>query len=214
MSGGSAVNRSRGDSIFAKERGRSPPGSRVSVKASARRMRLFCGLRLSALTKPASRSAFRSAARPLPARVACTTTVPPRAAARQRIRFPPASSRPARSRRRRGRARARGDERVHRRAVAAGIGVDDVDARQRVKAADVEGGVGRMTAHRRAVIDDLRAIDLAEGCRKSGDPERLQARRRRLRNLARRLDLVVERDEHAPARRRRGWRRCGSRSRG
>ena len=52
-----------------------------TVRASISRMRDFCGVRLSAATKPASRSAtLSSMTRPLPERDDCTTAIPALAA--------------------------------------------------------------------------------------------------------------------------------------
>ncbi len=51
-------------------------GSLVTVNASASRILAFCGLRLSAIRKPASRSLVPRNVRPDPARVDCTTTIP------------------------------------------------------------------------------------------------------------------------------------------
>src|ERR1700734_1938945 len=48
-----------------------------TVSAIISRMRAFCGVRLSAATNPASRSAtLSSMTRPLPERDDCTTTIP------------------------------------------------------------------------------------------------------------------------------------------
>ena len=97
-------------------------------------------IRLSAIRKPARRSRLPRNVRPLPARVRLhhhdALARPPRSAPRSR----PAVRSPARSRRRRSLG-ARRDEGAHRGAVAAGIGIGDIDPRQRVERADVELGV-------------------------------------------------------------------------
>ena len=75
---------------------------------------------------------------------------------------------------------------------------------------NLELGVGRMTARGAPVDLHAVAIDVAEHA-EIGRVERLQAVGRRLGDLARRLDLVVERNEHAePARGRRRGRTDGA----
>ena len=95
-------------------------------------------------------------------------------------------------------ARAGGHESAHRGAVAARVGVGDVDPRQRVNRGNIELGVRRMAADRLAVERHRVAVGMAEHA-EIRRAERLQAQGGGLRHLPRGMDLVVQHHQHAHA---------------
>ena len=177
--------------------GRSRPGSDVRVSASASNSRAFCGLRLSASEHAgvqkllAAVDAARARARALHHRDAL--------AYRLRHRREIGGGRHAgREARRDQPLGARGDEGAHRAAVGAGIGIGDVDARQRLDACDVELGIGHVAPLGLAIEGDAVGVGVAQNA-EVRCAEGLHAPVRGLGHLARRLDLVVQQHQHAAA---------------
>ena len=175
-------------------------GSSVRVRASMARMRAFWGRRLSAATKPRSRSVVRGSTRPLPgpARQHDQHAVP---ACLEQGLVLRGGRHAGRERRDDDRPCAGRDEGIDGGAVGAGIGVRDVDARQVSPPPHVELGIRGM-APRRPAVDGDAAIGV--GITQHAEvraPERLESKGRGLGDLTGGLDLVVEDDEHAqPAR--------------
>ena len=174
------------------------PVSALTVKASISKIRAFCGVSVSAATKPAlRRDTLSSITRPLPAREAWITATPALTASfsapscagaggagREAVGYDP--------------FRAGLDGGFDQRRVGAGVGGNDIDARQVGHAEHIEFRIGRAQSDGFAIVFDRIGIGITQNAEIAGN-EGLHTIVGRFGDVAGGVDFIVQHDGHTHA---------------